>query len=200
MFMDNLRIRTKALIPVVVLAIAVLTIVLVGSYQLSSLNTAAQDIIDRRDQGLASILKATRTVNLLKITVFQSLMYADDAAASQGVSENNIEKKSFDELRTRTNDLIAEAARLLPDHAAELAGLSKQFDAIAERAKAPFEIGQDTPGLGAGHSLKPEELDRMAEGSRQLHEVDKASSSLNDGLTAISDKVSCGEQNDRRRA
>ncbi len=93
MFLDNLRIRTKALIPVVVLAIAVLTIVLVGSYQLSSLNTAAQDIIDRRDQGLASLLKATRTVNVLKLTVFQSLMYADEAAASQAVSENEHREK-----------------------------------------------------------------------------------------------------------
>ncbi len=189
MFLDNLRIRTKALIPVVVLAIAVLTNVVVGSYKLSWFNTAAQDVIDRRDQGLASLLKATRTGNLLKITVFQSLMYADDAGASQAVSENEIEKKILRRLAPRTDDLIAEAAGLLPDHAAELAGLSKQFDAIAERAKSPFKIGQDTPGLGTGHSLKPEELDSMAEGSRQLHEVDKASSSLNDGLTALSDKV-----------
>ena len=66
------------------------------------------------------------------------------------------------------------------------AGFKTRFDAIAEKAKAPFKIGHDTPGLARGRQLKPEELDQMAEGAKLMAEVDQETMAL------IKDIVSFG--------
>ncbi len=185
MFLDNLAIRTKALIPVVVMALTVLTIVVIGGAQLSSFSAAANDMIDRRDRGLVAILKAARDVDRLRLTVFQSLMYDD-----MDSSENDRESQTFDEAYARADDRLAVAARLLPKHESEINQLSKRFDDMVESAKSPFKIGQETPGLAAGRSREPAELDKLAEGARQLYEVDKTSTKLINDMTALSNGLS----------
>ena len=185
MFLDNLAIRTKAFIPVVVMALTVLTIVVIGGAQLSSFNAAANDMIGRQDHGLVAILKAAREVNRLKLTVFQSLIYD-----GSDISGNDKEKKAFADAHSRTDGLLAEAVRLLPKHAPQISDLAKQFDDIVESAQSPFNIGLDSPGLADGRDTKPEDLDKLSEGARQLYHVDNASTALIDDMTALADKLS----------
>ena len=185
MFLDNLTIRTKALIPVIVMALMVLTNVIVGERQTSSFSAAADDMINRQDRGLVAILKAAQGVNRLKLTVFQSLIYD-----GSDISTNDKEKKAFDEAHTRTDALLAEAQRLLPDNASEISDFAKQFDEIVESAKSPLDVGLDSPGLAQGRDTKPEDLDKLAEGARQLYHVDNASTALIDAMTVLADKLS----------
>ncbi len=147
MLLDNLAIRTKALIPVVVMALMVLMIVVVGAYQTAMLGAAANDMAVRQDRGLVAILTATRQVNRLKLTVFQSLIYD-----GSDISGSDKEKKAFVDAHTRANSLLAEAARLLPKHSTEITDLAKQFDGIVESAESPFNVALDTPGLSNGRN------------------------------------------------
>ncbi len=185
MLLDNLAIRTKALIPVVVMALMVLMIVVVGGYQTAMLGAAANDMAFRQDRGLVAILMATRQVNRLKVTVFQSLIYD-----GSDISGSDKEKKAFVDARTRTDALLAEAMRLLPKHAPEISDLAKQFDGIVESAESPFNAALDTPGLANGRNTSPEDLDKLSEGARQLYHVDNASTALIDAMTALADTLS----------
>ena len=180
MFLDHLSIRTKALIPVVVMALTVLTVLIVTGAQTSSFTAAANDMIGRQDRGLVAILTAAREVNRLKLTVFQSLIYD-----GSDIGQNDKEKKTFDDARTRTNDLLAEAARLLPSHAPQISQFAKQFDEIVESAKSPLDIGLNGSGVANGRDTKPEDLDKLAEGARALYHVDNASTALVNDMSAI---------------
>ena len=189
MFLDNVRIGTKALVPVVVMALMVLAIVIVGGHQLSSFGVRANAIIEQRDRGLVAVLKAARSVNRLKLTVFQSLVYDELMYDQADLSQTEQESKAFDDARARTGELLAEAQRLLPEKASEISGFSKRFDDIVESARSPLEIGQANPGLGVGQGLKPDQLDNMADGAHRLYQVDKVSSALIDDMTALTDKL-----------
>ena len=180
MFLDHLSIRTKALIPVVVMALTVVAILVITGAQTSSFTAAANDMIGRQDRGLVAILTAAREVNRLKLTVFQSLIYD-----GTDFGQNDKEKKTFDDARTRTNDLLAEAARLLPSHAPQISQFAKQFDEIVEGAKSPLDIGLNGSGVGNGRDTKPEDLDKLAEGARALYHVDNASTALVNDMSAI---------------
>ncbi len=169
MLLDNLAIRTKALIPVVVMALMVLMIVGVGAYQTAMLGAAGKDMTVRQDRGLVAILTATRQVNRLKLTVFQSLIYD-----GSDISGSEKEKTAFADAHTRADALLAEAVRLLPTHAPQISDFAKQFDGIVESAESPFNVALDTPGLSKGRDTSPEDLDKLSEGARQLYHVDNA--------------------------
>ena len=92
MFLDHLSIRTKALIPVVVMALTVLTILIVTGAQTSSFTAAANDMIGRQDRGLVAILTAAREVNRLKLTVFQSLIYDGTEFRAERQGKENLRR------------------------------------------------------------------------------------------------------------
>ncbi len=182
MLLENLKIRTKALIPLLMMALIVLAVIGFGAFQLTTLGSKSSDIINRRDRALVDVLHATRSINRLKIATFQALIYDN--------SENERVQKQFDDAHAMADKQLADAASLLPESRKELETISTRFDALAESAKTPLKIGLDTPGLADGAKLKPQELDKMAEGARELLKLDKASSALIDDMFTLSDKLS----------
>ncbi len=68
-------------------------------------------------------------------------------------------------------------------------GFKTRFMALAEKAKKPLQIVQDSPGLANGGKLKPAELDQMAEGARLLPEIDTEARSIAHGLVTFNDTM-----------
>jgi methyl-accepting chemotaxis protein len=176
MKIDNLKLRTKTLMPLIMMALTVLAMVAFGAMKLSGISTAANDIIDHRSLAATTLARAARNMILVPYSVFGSLFYDSDSP------EGREADGGFPKSIAAADSLIDEAAKLLPEKAATIAKFKDRFDAIAEKAKAPMKIADATPGLAHGSKLKPDELDQMAEGTKLLAEVDLQARALIDDM------------------
>ena len=65
MSIDNLKLRTKVLIPLVLMAIGVLAVAGLGAMRLNAVSSTASDIIERRDQAVVELNSAARMINTM---------------------------------------------------------------------------------------------------------------------------------------
>ena len=180
MSIDNLKLRTKTIIPLFMMAATVLAMVGFGAMKLSGISSTASDIIEHRDLAVTTEVRATRNMVLMPYYVFANLTSNSDSPEGRAVDAG------FAKAIADSDALLDDAAKLLPEKAAEVSAFKTRFDAIVEKAKAPFKIGQDAPGLAHGRQLKPEELDQMAEAAKLIAEVDQETMAL------VKDMVSFG--------
>jgi methyl-accepting chemotaxis protein len=179
MRVDDLRIRTKTLIPVVGMALLALAMVAFGAVKLIGVSATASEIIERRDAGVDLLVRASRDVLEMGYDVFGVILF--DGSQAQGKVAADGFAKTIDQA---TQHLDA-AAALLPDKADKIAEFKARFAAIAEKARKPFKIGVDTPSLEMGAKLKPDELDQMAEGAREMDALDASARGLVDDMRAF---------------
>ena len=158
MKIDNLKLRTKTLMPLTMMALTVLAMVAFGAMKLSGISLAANDIIDHRALAATTLVRATRSMVMVPYSVFGTLFYDSDSPEGRDADAG------FPKSIAAADSLLDDAAKLLPEKAAAIVKFKDRFDAIAEKAKAPLKIGDATPGLAHGSKLKPDELDQMAEG------------------------------------
>ena len=183
MKIDNLKLRTKTLMPLIMMALTVLAMVGFGAMKLSGISTAANDIIDHRGLAATTLARAARNMILVPYSVFGSLFYDSDSP------EGREAEGGFPKSIAAADSLFDEAAKLLPEKAATIAKFKDRFDAIAEKAKAPMKIAEVTPGLARGSKLKPDELDQIAEGAKLLAEVDLHARALIDDMKTFDDAL-----------
>jgi hypothetical protein len=108
-----------------------------------------------------------------------------DGSSPEGRAANS----GFLDTIDKFNSQLDTASKLDPDDAAAFEGFKKRFMALAEKAKKPLQIVEDSPGLANGSQLKPAELDRMAEGARLLPEIDTEARSIARGLVTFNDTM-----------
>ena len=166
MNIDNLKLGAKALLPIVLMAAIVVAMVAFGGLKLSGVSSAASDIIERRAVGTLEIDRARVSVTNIVYDVFGALTF--DNGEPSGKAAN----AGFADALAKGTARFDGAAALLPEKADQIAQFKARFLALADKAKAPFKIGQDTPSLEIGHALKPEELDQMSSGAKLLAAVD----------------------------
>jgi methyl-accepting chemotaxis protein len=77
----------------------------------------------------------------------------------------------------------------LPQYTSTFAGFKAKAQEIGEKGKKIVAIGEDSPGLAVGKDLKPDDLDKLAEGARAVAEVDGEARKLSAGLLAVSDAM-----------
>ena len=183
MKIDNLKLRTKAMIPLLVMSLAVFGIVGFGAYRLDSLARSAGEIIAHRDKAAILVARATGTTMMAPYSVFGALVY--DGSSPEGRTAQSDFSTEID----RVNSLLDSATQYLPDYASTFASFRTSFTEMVEKAKKPVAIGEDSPGLAAGKDLKPEELDKLAEGAREVAEVDAQARKLSASLVAVSDTM-----------
>jgi methyl-accepting chemotaxis protein len=183
MKIDNLKLRTKTLMPLTLMALTVLAMVAFGAMKLSGISVAANDMIDHRALTATSLARAGRNMMMVPYSVFGSLFYDSDSP------EGREADAGFPKSIASADSRFDEAAKLLPEKAATIAKFKDRFDAIAEKAKAPLKIGDATPGLAHGSKLKPDELDQMAEGTKLLAEVDLQMRALVEELKTFDDEL-----------
>lgn len=181
---DNLRLRTKALLPIVALVLVVGAIIIFGATRLIGVSTSASDIIEHRDQGAQLMVRGSRFVIMTGYAVFGVLAYDSDTV------EGKFAAASYPTSIERANASFTQAMRLLPDKAATIAKIKERFATIADLSKAPYQIGSDTPGLANGSKLKPQELDKMAQGTKLLANVDIKMHELVDDIVKFNQELS----------
>jgi methyl-accepting chemotaxis protein len=161
---DNLKLRTKTLIPLAIMALLVLAMVGFGAVKLSGVAGTASEIIEHRDVAAVQLARATRQMVTIPYSIFQTLVYDD--STPEGAAAGPLFARSV----SQAESLLDEDMRLIPDKASEIAKFKDRLRGLVERAQRPLKIGREVPGLANGSKLKPQELDQMAEGARLLAE------------------------------
>jgi methyl-accepting chemotaxis protein len=180
---DNLTLRAKALIPLIVMSFAVLGIVGFGADRLDGLSRSAGEIIAHRDKAAILIARATGTTMMAPYSAFGALVY--DGSSPEGRTAQSDFLSEIDKLDSQ----LDAASEYLPEYASSFAAFRQSFHAMADKAKTPVSIGEDSPGLAAGKDLTPAELDKLAEGAREVAEVDTLARRVKSGLLAVSDAM-----------
>ena len=181
MKIDNLKLRTKTLVPLALMATIVFAMVAFGASRLIGISRSASEIIENRDVASNLIARAARYMLESSYDVFGALVF--DANDSQGRAANESFSKSIE----NTLALLDEAARLIPDRSAEIGKFKARFQATAALEQKPFKIGADLPALSVGSKLTPDQLDKMAEVARLLADVDSQIRALASDIGAFND-------------
>jgi methyl-accepting chemotaxis protein len=183
MKIDNLKLRTKALVPLIVMSLAVFAMVGFGAYRLDGLARDAGEIIGRSDKAAIYVARATHATMAPPYAVFGALIY--DGSSPEGRTAQADFYAQIDKLAS----LLDSAGQFAPRYAATFADFKKRFNEIAEKAKKPLAIGEDSPGLAAGADLSPADLGKLAEGAREVAAIDTDARALANGLMALSDTM-----------
>jgi methyl-accepting chemotaxis protein len=166
MKVDNLKLRTKVLIPLMVMAAVVVAMVVFGATRLIGVSTTASDIIEKRDLAAVELTRAASAMSGVPHAVFAVLLYDQDDKARKAA------KQDFEAMVPEAGKLLNSAAAHLPDKAAEIVKFKERFDKIAEAAKEPMQISLDTPGLIHGIGIQQIDLVQMGHGASLATEVD----------------------------
>jgi len=166
MTIDNLKLRTKVLVPLVVMAAMVVAMVVFGATRLIGVGAAASDIIEKRDLAAVELTRAAQAMSGVPHAVFAILLYDQDDKARKA------SRRDFETLAPEADKLLGLAATHLPDKAADIGTFKERFDKIAEEAKEPMQISLDTPGLIHGIAIQQIDLIQMGHGASLATEVD----------------------------
>jgi len=180
---DHLKLRTKAVIPLTVMAFVIMAMVAFGASRLTTVSNAASDIIEKRDFAAVVLARAARNMIALPYSVSSALLYDSNSP------EGRRAETGFGESKTKVDSYLAQASDLLPEKRQEIVRFRDRFDAMALEANKPYQIGLDTPALAKGSALQAEDLDKIAEASKLLAKVDGEVSALVDDILKFNDSV-----------
>ena len=141
MRIDNLKLRTKVLIPLALMAMGVLAVAGFGATRLMRVSSTASEIIERRDVAAVELVHASRLMAAAPHAIFAILLY------DQNNPQGQTSKQEFESLGPESVALLDRAASLLPDKAAEIAEFKKRFQALATGAQEAFKVSLGTTGL-----------------------------------------------------
>ncbi len=166
MNIDNLKLRTKVVIPLTLMAAMVVAMVVFGATRLIGVSATASDIIQKRDLAAVELTRAANAMSGVPHAVFAMLLYDQDDPARKA------SKRDFETMVPEAGKLLSQAAALLPDKAAEIGKFKERFDKIAEAAKEPMQISLETPGLIHGIGIQQIDLIQMGHGASLATDVD----------------------------
>ena len=166
MNVDNLKLRTKILIPLTLMAAMVVAMVAFGATRLIGVSATASDIIEKRDLAAVELTRAAAAMSGVPHAVFAILLYDQDDKARKAA------KADFDANVPEAAKLLDSAAAHLPDKATEIAAFKERFAKIAEAAKEPMQISLETPGLIHGVGIQSIDLIQMGHGASLATDVD----------------------------
>ena len=166
MTIDNLKLRTKVLIPLALMAAVGVAMVAFGATRLVGVSATASDIIEKRDLAAVELTRAAAAMSGVPHAVFAVLLYDQDDKARKAA------KQDFEAMVPEAGKLLNSAAVHLPDKAEEIVKFKERFDKIAADAKEPMQISLDTPGLIHGVGIQQIDLIQMGHAASLATEVD----------------------------
>jgi methyl-accepting chemotaxis protein len=183
MGLDDLKIRTKTLAPVVIMGVMMVAMIVLSADSLRTLSSAGNEIIAKRDRAVLELSRAARAFVYAPYSVLGSIVYDSDSPAGKAATED------FQKVGESTLGILDQAAGLLPEKAAEIGQFKSRFSDFMKKAKQAFDMGAAAPGVDHGRSLKPEALDDLAQAAKLGGEVDLASRALVKDLKDFNDRV-----------
>ena len=183
MTIDNLKLRSKVLIPLVLMAIGVLAVAGLGAMRLNSVSSTANNIIERRDLAAVDLNRAARTTAAVPQAIFSILVYdqSDDARAEW--------TKGFESLMPESTALLDRAAAQLPDFAVDIATFRMRFSSIAMQAKDAYDHSIKSPGLVKAIGMGKEQADAMDSAVSSATQLNSEVRDVVDGLKDLANKV-----------
>ena len=164
---DDLKLRTKVLIPLIGMAVVFAGVIAVGTVRLNDLTRQYGQITSEVDPSLLRIARAARLLGEVNRDTYALLSYDPHGEhAAETVA-------AYVSAKTQGDAAFDQAASLNPSHAEQYRGFKARFDTIYEESKAPKAIGDVIPALNVGSKLKPAELDQMATAFKELEAMDK---------------------------
>ncbi len=173
---DDLKLRTKILIPLTGMAILFGGVIAVGTVKLGGLTNRYSQIASHVDPAMLTSARAVRTANNVVREAYGLLNYDPAGEWAKKVAAD------FAGAKASGDKQWDEAIRLNPSAASKYQTFKDRFDAICDEGKAPAAIGAAIPALNIGSRLKPAELDQMATAMKELETMDK-------DVTALADDV-----------
>jgi len=158
--MENLSLRTKALLPIIVMCFTVATMVAIAVINLSNLSAQTSELVKHREVGVIAIARLGRTVASLNADVAGNLIFDSETEIGKAI------RKDFGELTQNIDRLLAMALKELPEKSVEIEAIRTRFGALKTEAQKPYQIGTDSPSIEDGSKLKPEDLDQLARGAK----------------------------------
>ena len=183
MSLNDLKLRTKNLVPIAIMVVTVVGMVALGAVRLHEISAAARVIIEERDLGAAKSVRAGQAVAHIPYAIDRIIL--NDSESPAGLAA----QKDYETSARYAEQLLHEAESLLPDRASELAKFVDRVRSLQEKTKAPYETALKLPGLTNGRSLKPEELDGMANASIAAAAAAAEARKLVDDVASFNDVV-----------
>ena len=108
MNIDNLKLRTKVLIPLTLMAAVVVAMVVFGATRLIGVSATASDIIEKRDLAAVELTRAATAMSGVPHAVFAVLLYDQDDKARKAA------KQDFEALVPEAGKLLTRRPRTCP--------------------------------------------------------------------------------------
>ncbi len=179
MRIDDWKLRTKTLAPLLIMVATVIAMVAFAAFRLSDVSSAANTLIAERDAGAVQMTRATRRVTLLGYDVLAANSFGGASGDARAVVAD------FQSAQAEGRALFEEAKRLLPDGAATIDGFQDRFNSLVGEANAAFALAQTSPGLIETADIQPEALATIANVARLAAAVDLKSRGLVDEMKAF---------------
>jgi methyl-accepting chemotaxis protein len=183
MSVDDLRLRTKSMIPLGIMAMTVIAMVAFGAVRLAGVASDASDIIEKRDLAAMKSANASRLIVNLPYAADAGLLYDSNSLAGMAAARDMAESA------TKAEALFQEAQGLMPDHAAELGKFHDRVKALQLLAKPAYDLGASIPGLDNPRALKPEDFEQIARAVKMVAQVDAQARALAADIARLNDAV-----------
>ncbi|MEJ1937791.1 hypothetical protein WDZ92_46965, partial [Nostoc sp. NIES-2111] len=172
MNIDDLKLRTKLLIPLVTMAFVAMSMVAFGIVQLTSISRTASDIIERKDMAATFMERANQSMLEVPYSVLGILAF--DPNSVEGKAANAAYPKAMAD----GAKFVDEAASRLPEKKGELTRFKERFLEISESTKPIMVLANDLPPLTAGSSIPPDILEKFGRVATMMIDVDLKSRAL----------------------
>ncbi|HXT07373.1 MAG TPA: methyl-accepting chemotaxis protein [Roseiarcus sp.] len=192
MRIDNLRLRTKSLIPLALMALTVIGMVAFGASRLFNVSSSASEIIEKHGLAAEDIAKAGRLVVQIPYAIDAAALNDDNSPAGRAASEDV--KASA----PAAVALLQEAAGLLPQHAEATLKLAERVQGLMKTASAAYQAGLGVPALDSGEPLQPQDAAKLGRAVKLAAEADVAARELTADLTALTAELQSEEQSSAR--
>ena len=166
MSFDDLKLRTKILIPLVGMALVFAGVIALGTVRLNDLTHRYGAITGAADPAVLRLNRAARILNEIGRDVYAIVVYDSNDPRTKAATAHYASAKA------KGDQSFDEAIKLNPAKADQYRAFKDRYDAIYEETKAPKAIGDAIPGLAVGSKLTAPQLDQMAIAAKEMEALD----------------------------
>ncbi len=181
---DNLRVRTKTILPVALMGAMLIAMVAFGATRLNDISSRAEGLIAKRTHAGLLLARVSRMAVSVPYSVFGSIIFDSDLPGGKAADDD------FKHVSDAAQSMFDEMAGLIPDKAADIAKFKESFADLMKIAKPAYDAGSAAPGIDHGRALTPTDLDQLANAGQLGAKTDAAARALVEDIRAFTDKLS----------
>jgi methyl-accepting chemotaxis protein len=163
---DDLKLRTKTLIPLIGMAVVFALVIASGAFRLNDLTHRYGQILSGVDPAILRLNRAARIAVDISRDVYQDLNYESTDPRARAADADFVDAKA------EADKSFDEAAALNPTKADPYRAFKDRFDDLYQAALAPRAIAAAIPGLAVGSKMAPADLDKMGLAAREIGNLD----------------------------